>query len=51
MRPSVTTRMRGHPKSDLHDVAGAVTSAESQTPHIQRLEDLVLLTGTLGKAK
>lgn len=36
MWPSVTMRMRGHPNSHLHDVAGAITSAERQTPLIQK---------------
>lgn len=34
--------MRGNPRRNLHDVAGAMTSDERQTPQIQRQEDLVL---------
>lgn len=49
--PSATMRMRGHPRGNLHDVTGPMTSAERQTPQTQRQEDLVLLTNTLGKSK
>lgn len=48
---SVAMCMRGHPKSDLHDAAGAMTSAERQTPLTQRREDLVLFTGRHTQSK
>lgn len=51
MRPSVTMRMRGHPKSNLHDVSGAITSAERQTPQIQKVRRLCALSRYTGKAK
>lgn len=48
---SVAMCMRGHPKSNLHDVAGAMASAERQTPLTQRGEDLVLFSGSHTQSK